>query len=112
MPLTNKITNRFKCDLPECEQGFEYNPQPQPPETWPPRIQIALTGIVAITHCMSQHVKFFCCKEHAIKGFEQDLHLPPMPPKIVAASTDAEVKAAAAGAKAVTEMKKPAVRPS
>ena len=112
------VSHEFKCDLPGCDKFFDYNPQLKPNEAYPARVHMSLMNIVQISHPMTvggvppmtppNPPKLFCCKEHAIKALDQDLHLPALPAKVVPASTDAEVKAAAAGARAVAEMKGPA----
>jgi len=108
--LTNKVTNHFACDAPGCAIEFDYNPSPQAPEVWPAGVQVALQKVVAVVHPISNFTRFFCCKEHAIEAIQNDLHLPPLPPKVVPATTEAEVKAAAAGSRAVAEMKGPRVK--
>ena len=122
MPLQQKVTNTFRCDLkkpdgtPDCDVEFDYNANPQPPEVWPAGVQIALMKIAQVAHPMTvggqpgtipNPPKLYCCDEHAIEGIKRKQHLPALPPKIVPASTDAEVRAAASGAKAVAQMKQP-----
>lgn len=125
MALTQKMFNVFRCDLrkpdgsPDCDVEFEYNANPQPPETWPAGVHIRLMNIVQVSHPMTaggqppnqmpNPPRLYCSREHAVKALELDQHLPALPPKIVAATTNAEVKAAAAGANAVAEMKGPGV---
>ena len=110
MPLTNE--NRFKCDLPSCGKEFTYDPgRPgQPPPQWDAATSAALDRLIQVVHGKTGTVTWYCGDIHLIEAVGKGLHLPQPGPKIVAASTDAEVKAAAAGAKAVTEMKQP--RPS
>lgn len=125
MSIANKVINRFSCDLrkpdgtPDCDVDFEYSPNLAPGEQWPQRIQIALMSIVQVSHPLTQggsptappnQPRFYCCRDHAVKALQMDQHLPAMPPKIVPATSNAEVKAAAAGARAVTEMKGPLVK--
>lgn len=107
MPLTNE--NRFRCDFPGCDKEFAYDPgRPnQPPPNWDSATTSALERIVAVTHAKSGYVSWYCGDIHAIDAIGQGKHLPPQPPKLQVASSDAEVKAAAAGAKAVQQMKSP-----
>lgn len=108
LPLTNKVTNKFQCDLPGCEATFDYNPNPQPPEQWPAGIHARLTKVVVVTHALTNQPKFFCSDEHATEGIKRLIHLPAL---VHEAGTDAEVKAAVAGSNAVAQMKKPLVKP-
>ena len=128
MPLSAKITNTFRCDLkkpdgsPDCNVEFDYNPNPTPVEQWPPAVQIALMKVVQITHPLTVNgnqqtmtppnpPRLYCCDEHAIEGIKRLQHLPALPPKIQPSATDADVKAAVAGDKAVRQMKS-AAKPS
>ena len=116
--LTNE--NHFKCDLqkpdgtPDCDVEFYYDPgtpqMPNPPR--PAGTEVALMKIVATVHARTQYTRFYCCDAHASEGIKRAQHLPPTPSAIHIPASAADVKAAVAGAKAVTEMKAPAGRPS
>ena len=112
MPLTNKITNTFRCDFKDsngkqCDVEFDFNPGApgQPPPQWGPAIQARLTKVVQVVHAMTGYTTWYCSDEHAVESIGYGHHLPPLPPKIVPATSDAEVRAAANGAKTVAQMK-------
>ena len=119
-----EVQNLFTCDLknadrsPACRERFYYSPQgdnnrgkvqgmPMAPPAWDAPTTSRLSEVVAITHSLTGHTTFYCCADHAAKALEKRQHLAPLPSGLTEAATDADVKAAAAGAKAVTEMRGP-----
>jgi hypothetical protein len=114
MPLTPH--NFFKCDLltekgePDCDVNFYYDSggPNRPPPNWPDGIKVALTKVVAVTHPLTGHTKFFCSDGHAIEAIKRGQHIPPIPqelPRLTPSATDADVKEVARQAKAVEGIK-------
>ncbi len=117
MPLLN--TNHFTCDFKDekgvqCDVDFYYDPgrTGAGPPVWDPGTQARLNKIVAVVYPLTNFTTFYCCDDHATRAIETGQHLPPLPSKVVAEGSDASVKAAAAGARAVAQMKAPLVKPS
>jgi hypothetical protein len=114
MPLLGE--NHFKCDFKDvngpCDVDFYYDPgrQGAPPPVWDAGTQARLNKIVAVVYPLTNHTTFYCCDEHAIQAIKTGQHLPPLPQKIAAEGSDAAVKAAAAGARAVAQMKSPGAK--
>lgn len=125
MPL--KVYNRFTCDNKKCERmegkptDFYYNPNPNPQDPWDDATKIRLSTITIVQHPLTGSQKFACCEACHLAIIAAGDYVPPVSemfkgpgqggPGLTMSATDGDVKAAAAGARATSQMKNPGLKP-